>query len=101
MPELPAWSDKGERQRILREIRCALLEVWDPIGVKHSPNAQDEYDGYIGRIFALLLEEANDDALLDYLFWAVSENMGFERARREDMLPTVQALRNIQLPQGK
>ncbi|HXX18754.1 MAG TPA: hypothetical protein VEJ46_05085 [Candidatus Acidoferrum sp.] len=101
MPELPAWSNKVERGRILREIRSVLLEVWDPIGVRKYPQAQDEYDGYIGRIFALLLEQSSDDAILDYLFWAVKEHMGFEQAKREDMLPTVQALRNIRLPQPK
>ena len=101
MTELPAWPDKVERRRILREIRRVLLEVWDPIGVGGVPQAQDEYDGYIERIFALLLEQASDEAILDYLFWAVKGHMGLERAKREDMLSTVQALRNIQLPQSK
>jgi len=54
-----------------REVRCAIrrvfLEVWDPIGISDDPNAQDEYDGYIGRIFELLAPGGNDEEIVDYL----------------------------------
>ena len=35
--------DKYESRRIRGEIRRVLMTVWDPIGVKDEPNAQDEY----------------------------------------------------------
>jgi len=38
--------DKYESRRIRVAIRNVLLGVWDPIGIKDEPNAQDEYDGY-------------------------------------------------------
>ena len=31
------------------------MDVWDPIGVKDEPNAQDEYDGYLGGVYELLV----------------------------------------------
>ena len=35
--------DKYESRRIRAEVRRVLSDVWDPIGVKDEPNAQDEY----------------------------------------------------------
>jgi hypothetical protein len=46
--------DKVQSRRIRVEIRHVLMDVWDPIGVKDEPNAQDECDGYIGKLFELL-----------------------------------------------
>jgi hypothetical protein len=38
---------KEESREVRRAIRRVFLEVWDPIGVRDEPNAQDECDGYI------------------------------------------------------
>ncbi len=38
------------KQRGGRELRALLMEHWDPIEVRGTPEAFDEYDGYIGRI---------------------------------------------------
>ena len=80
------------------QIRHVLLETWDPIGVKDEPYAQDEYDGYIGRLYELLTSNAPDAEMTEYLYWAVHENMGLDRATRADMVTTVEALRKITLP---
>lgn len=76
-------------------IRHVLMDVWDPIGVKDEPNAQDEYDGYIGRLYELLVGHADDVQLIDYLHWAVHDHMGLDTASRPDMEATVEALRKI------
>jgi hypothetical protein len=89
--------DKTESRRIRVEIRHVLLNVWDPIGVRSEPNAQDEYDGYIGRIYELLVSKAPQSELVDYLYWAVHDHMGLDAARRSDMTCTVNALRSISL----
>ncbi len=89
--------DKAESRRIRVQIRHVLLDVWDPIGVKDEPNAQDEYDGYIGKLFELLMSNAPDAELVEHLYWAAHDQMGFEAARRSDMLSTVEALRKIEL----
>ena len=58
---------KENSRRIRSEIRRVFLEVWDPIGIKDEPNAQDEYDGYIGEAFELLWRGASDRELIAYL----------------------------------
>jgi hypothetical protein len=92
--------DKAESRRIRVQIRHVFLEVWDPIGVRDAPYAQDEYDGYIGRIYELLVSGAPDSELIEYLYWAAHDHMGFDAAKRSDMITTVEALRKIPVPQN-
>ncbi len=89
--------DKTESRRIRVEIRRVLLNVWDPIGVKDEPNAHDEYDGYVGRVYELLVSKASQSELVDYLYWAVHDNMGLGTASRVRMVGTAEALRLIPL----
>jgi septation ring formation regulator EzrA len=71
------------------------LDVWDPIGVKDAPNAQDEYDSYIGRLYELLVSKAPDVELVEHLYWAAHDSMGLSAAQRSDMVSTVEALKRI------
>ena len=68
-----------------REVRCAIrrvfVEVWDPIGVMADPEwPRDEYDGYIGRIFELLVLGGSDEEIVEYLLWA-TDRMGLDGSR--------------------
>jgi hypothetical protein len=80
-----------------REVRCAIrrvfLDVWDPIGISDEPNAQDEYDGYIGRIFELLTTGGRDEEIIEYLLWA-TDRMGMDGSRAS-LQTVVAALRSI------
>ena len=82
--------DKAESRRIRVEMRHVLLEVWDPIGIKDEPNAQNEYDGYIGKLYDLLVSHADDSQIIDYLYSAVHDHMGLDPASRSDMQTTVE-----------
>ena len=96
----PKAFEKADSRRIRVQIRQVLLEVWDPIGIKDEPNAQDEYDGYIERLYELLISRAQNSELVDYLYWATHDAMGFDAATRADMNATVEALKLIPLPEG-
>ena len=89
--------DKAESRRIRVEMRHVLLEVWDPIGIKDEPNAQDEYDGYIGELYDLLVSRADDSQLIEYLYSAAHDHMGLDSVSRSDMVTTVEALKKIPL----
>lgn len=89
--------EKYESRRIRVDIRHVLLEVWDPIGVREEPNAQDEYDAYIGDIYELLIQGPSYERITDYLYGVVSERMGLGGAARDAMTETVDALRRIPL----
>lgn len=89
--------EKYESRRIRVAIRHVLMDVWDPIGVKDEPNAQDEYDGYLGGVYELLVSGASDERIEDHLRRIVTERMALS-AKKSDMANTVKALRQIPLP---
>src|SRR5262249_1183051 len=57
-------------------IREVLMREWDPIGVADAPQAQDEYDQYINQIYGMLIRREPRNKLVDFLWWAETENMG-------------------------
>lgn len=85
-----------DKQRIWQEIHDVLLNVWDLIGVSDIESAQDEYDSYIGKIYALLLKGANAKRLERHLWWIESIYMGLpQKAPGRDL--AVKALLRIEL----
>ncbi len=88
--------EKAEARRIRKEVSQVLLTVWDPIGVGDIPECADEYDCCLSGIYELLTNGANDNQLLDYLYERATHHMGLS-IPRESMIPTVKALRQIQL----
>jgi hypothetical protein len=48
--------------------------------------AQDGYDDYIERLYELLVSKAPDAELIEYLYWAAHDRMGFDAAQRSDMV---------------
>ena len=90
-------TDRYELRQISAEIRRVLLEV-DPIGIKDEPNAQSEYDSYVGQVCGLLVGGATDSEITERLLYIVHELMGLERATPADMIETISALRQIRLP---
>jgi hypothetical protein len=79
MPPIDKHASRIWRGR----IRDILNKYWDPIGGCPA----DEYDGYVGKIAALIRDGATDDELLDYMRWAEAIHMGFgkfdtDRARK-------------------
>src|SRR5581483_11670324 len=75
--------DKAESRAIRLKIHEVLLNVWDPIGIKDEPNAQGEYDGYIGEIYGLLTRGASDAEIHDRLKYIMTERMGLEGGQRK------------------
>jgi hypothetical protein len=62
-----------DRQNAIREL---LMREWDPIGVADVPEAHDEYDSYVSQIYGLLVRREPRHKLVEYLWWAETENMG-------------------------
>jgi hypothetical protein len=88
-------TSKENSQRIRVAIRRVYLEVWDPIGIKEEPNAQNEYDSYLGGMLELLITNASDAKLKEYLDQVVSR-MGMNSSNHSDS-DVIAALRAIDL----
>jgi hypothetical protein len=89
---------KEESRDVRSAIRRVFLEIWDPIGVSDEPNAQDEYDGYVGRAFELLTTGGSDKEIVEYLLW-ITGRMGMD-ASRVSLQTVTAALRQIPIPRA-
>jgi hypothetical protein len=94
--------DKDELRRVWDEvqekIRPVLMAEWDPIGVNDVPEAADEYDGYIGGIYALLRDGASDERIAQHLSEIETKTMGLPEVERNGYRPLIARLRSIDLP---
>jgi hypothetical protein len=66
----------AEVERLFDEVREILLREWDPIGVAHNPECQDEYDRYARTICRYLEEGADEYRLAAYLTQTRAVAMG-------------------------
>jgi hypothetical protein len=61
-------------------LRHAVSEVlhymWDPIGVAGTPEARDEYDGYVDRVCDLLWHGADANAVAAHLVGIADDALG-------------------------
>ena len=77
--------EKAKRYHSL--IHGILLKEWDPIGVSHIPEAQDEYDSYVGEVHRLLSRRVPQHEIFNYLWSVETEHMGLcgNRQRTEQV----------------
>ena len=53
------------------------MREWDPIGVRGIPEAEDEYDRYVGKVYVMLMDEhANAEVITAYLWNTATGHMG-------------------------
>ena len=53
-----------------------LLKNWDPIGIKDTPGAEDEYALYIHEIYEIIRDSSPYVALFVYLWTLETDHMG-------------------------
>lgn len=69
-------SRETRAREIQRAIREVLLREWDPIGVKDVPEAQDEYDVYVGAVYHLVASGASVEEIAEHLTQIEQNAMG-------------------------
>jgi hypothetical protein len=80
-------SNKEQPRELRAAIRQALMSQWDPIGVSDTPEAADEYDGYIGGVCDLLKSGATDKEITEYLRDIETGRMGLTDAEGNPLVP--------------
>ena len=66
----------SEEQILYKQIDNILWREWDPIGINACEQARDEYYGYLPHVFRLKLENADVEAIAQYLVKIETERMG-------------------------
>jgi hypothetical protein len=73
------WKAEGARG-----LRRLLMKAWDPIGVAGIPEAEDEYDGYLGPVAGLLRGGADEERLAHLLSEIRTGRMGLDPQAVDD-----------------
>src|SRR5207248_11732310 len=74
---MPHGRNKYQSRENRARVREVLMQGWDPIGVRDAPEAQDEYDSYVGRVYVMLMDErASAEIIAEYLYRTATEDMG-------------------------
>ena len=88
---------RDKRAREIQEaIRQVLLHDWDPLGVSSVPQAQDEYDSYVGGVHRLLASGASPRELAEHLATIETKSMGL-KASPDLLMPVAEKLLSIDL----
>ena len=66
----------SEQTALYKAIDEILWNYWDPIGVKDSENARDEYDFYIPKIYSLKNSGASEVEIAQMLLKFETDRMG-------------------------
>lgn len=90
--------DKKQSREMRVQIRRVLMETWDPIGIGSIPEAEADYDSYLGEVYALLLRNASIDEIADYLRWVETSRMELHLPEQRRNAAAV-ALKEITPPQ--
>jgi hypothetical protein len=87
--EMSHGKNKYQSRENRHRVRQALMEHWDPIGVRNTPEASDEYDRYVGEVYVMLMDDrASEAAINSYLYATATEYMGLSPS---DFLTTASA----------
>ncbi|MEO7097367.1 MAG: hypothetical protein ABI175_29165, partial [Polyangiales bacterium] len=84
---------RGEafKHPVLFQIAQVLMEHWDPIGIKHQPGAQTEYDTYVPLVGGLIVQKAGIEKVIDLLHDVQTRAMS-RPTEREKLRPVAEKL---------
>lgn len=60
------------------QVKYVLMSAWDPIGISHYDNANDEYDKYAHKISEMILSGCGTYEIQRYLYECSKTEMGLD-----------------------
>ena len=88
-------TNESRARQIQESIREILLHDWDPIGVQDVPQAHDEYDSYIGGVYRLLAQGANEGEIIEHLWRIENDTIGLPTLDKTKLAPVARKLRAL------
>lgn len=83
----------SEVEPTLRDrIRKVFLDDWDPTNASRSPYASGEYDSYIDPLIKLMSQDADEEAVIDFLREKERECMCFPGLDTQRLRPVARKL---------
>ena len=95
-------SREARAREIQRAIGEVLLRNWDPLGVKDVPQAQDEYDAYVGGVYRLIASGATAKQIAEHLVRIETDRLGYPDTDSKMLIPLANKLLrlNVRLESG-
>ena len=93
----PMTSREQRAREIQRRIGEVLLRNWDPIVVADVPEAQDEYDRYVGGVYRLLASGASARQIAEHLVSIETQTLGFEDTKPDMLIPLAEKLKRLDI----
>ena len=69
---------------LYKAVDEVLHYIWDPIGVSGTPEARDEYYGYLPMVFGLLKSNASPEIIARHLLEIATDRMGLDGDPQRD-----------------
>jgi len=87
--------DVDKIAEIHRQIDSVLLRDWDPIGVAHVPEAQDEYRSYCRGVYDVAVKTRSPRAVAEHLVRVERDRMGLDGRSVDLLLPVAQKILDL------
>ena len=84
------------REDVEREIARALLDQWDPLGVRGDPGPHAEYDRFAHEVFSLLARGASDTQVARFLHRLERDELGHPELTSVELTPLLTTLRALE-----
>ena len=82
---------KEAENQLYRATDEIMFYLWDPIGVRNIPAARDEYQSYLPKLFKMIVADAKDHEIAEYLFKLEASSMGMS-GNKEQALKAARTL---------
>jgi hypothetical protein len=90
-------SREEQAREIQRRIGEVLLRHWDPIGIADVPEAQDEYEEYVGGVYRLLASGASARQIAEHLVDIEARQLGFKDTKPDMLIPLAERLKRLDI----
>jgi len=84
------------REDVERDIGRALLEQWDPLGVRDQPGPHPEYAAFAHEVYSLLARGASDTQVARFLHRLERDQLGHPELANVELTPLLSTLRTIE-----
>jgi hypothetical protein len=64
------------KKKLYEQVRQAVYERWDPIGISAFSDEMTEYEGYIPSLCNMLEQQPNIEQIFEYLWVIETQSIG-------------------------
>jgi hypothetical protein len=84
------------REEVERDIARALLDQWDPLGLRDDPGPHAEYDSFAHEVYSLLARGASDTQVGRFLHGLERDQLGHPELTSVALTPLLTTLRGLE-----